>query len=257
VGCEVFALSRTDAIHLAEKRVMRAVILAGGLGKRLRGVLGDRPKSMAPLLGKPFLQHQIERLEEYNIREIVLCVGYLANQIESYFEDGARFGVKIRYAVEKEPLGTAGALKNAGNHLNHETFLALNGDSYSKVDLAKFIQFHREKEGKGTVLLTRVSHPQDYGVVKVDENHRIIGFFEKPEKASSCGTINAGIYLLEPEVLSYIPQGRAISLERETFPYLMKEKAPLFGYLTPDYFIDIGTPQKYAQIQSDMKEMMR
>jgi NDP-sugar pyrophosphorylase family protein len=236
---------------------MKAVILAGGLGKRLRKVVRDRPKSMAPVLGKPFLQYQIEQLKKYNIIEIVLCVGYLANQIKSYFKDGVKFGVDIRYAEEEKPLGTAGALKNSRDYLGDEAFLALNGDSYSGVDFLKFIQFHREKRGKGAILLTRISYPEDYGLVKLDEDNRITRFFEKPGKTSSGGIINAGVYFLEPQVLNYIPEGKQISLEKEIFPYLLKKNLPLFGYLTSDYFIDIGTPQKYAQIQENMKEMIR
>ncbi|TKJ45999.1 nucleotidyltransferase [Candidatus Aerophobetes bacterium Ae_b3b] len=236
---------------------MKAVILVGGLGKRLRKVVRDKPKSMAPVLGKPFLQYQIEQLKKYNIIEIVLCVGYLANQIKNYFKDGAKFGVNIRYAEEERPLGTAGALKNSRDYLEDEAFLALNGDSYSEVDFLKFIQFHREKKGMGAILLTRVSRPEDYGLVKMDEDNRITGFFEKPGKTPSSSIINAGVYFLEPRVLNYIPEGRQISLEREIFPHLLEKKVPLFGYLTSDYFIDIGSPQKYAQIQKDMKEMIR
>jgi len=236
---------------------MKAVILAGGLGKRLREVIRDKPKSMAPVLGKPFLQHQIEQLKKCSIIEIVLCVGYLANQIKSYFEDGVKFGVSIRYAVEKEPLGTAGALKNAASHLEDEAFLVLNGDSYSEVDILGFIKFHREKGGKGTILLTRVSRPEDYGLVKIDEHNQITGFFEKAGK-SSCGSIiNAGVYLLEPEVLNYIPEGRQVSLEKEVFPWLLNHNVPLFGYLTSGYFADIGTPQGYTQIQKDLKHLLR
>jgi NDP-sugar pyrophosphorylase family protein len=210
---------------------MKAVILAGGLGKRLRKAVRDKPKSMAPVLGKPFLQYQIEQLKKYSIIEIVLCVGYLANQIKSYFKDGTKFGVNIRYAVEEKPLGTAGALKNSLDYLEDEVFLTLNGDSYSEVDF--------------------------FRLVKMDEHNRITSFFEKPGKTTSGSIINAGIYLLEPQVLNYIPPGRQISLEKEIFPHLLEKKMPLFGYLTSDYFIDIGTPPKYAQIQEDMKEMIR
>lgn len=236
---------------------MKAVILAGGLGKRLRRAVRDRPKSMALVLGKPFLEYQVEQLRKYHIIKIVLCVGYLADQIKSYFKDGSKFGVDIRYAVEEEPLGTAGALRNAGHHLENEAFLVLNGDSYSEIDITRFIQFHRKKGGMGTILLSRVSQGQDYGLMKVDEDDRIIGFLEKPEKISSDSIINAGIYLLEPEVLSYIPEGKQVSLEKKTFPHLLQENVPLFGYLTSDYFIDIGTPQNYAQIQKDMKGIAR
>ncbi|HDZ50078.1 MAG TPA: NDP-sugar synthase [Candidatus Aerophobetes bacterium] len=154
-------------------------------------------------------------------------------------------------------MGTAGALKNAENYLEDGAFLVLNGDSYSAIDITKFIQFHRKKGGMGTILLTRVSQAQDYGLMKVDENDRITGFLEKSARISSDNIINAGIYLLEPEVLSYIPEGKQVSLERETFPRLLQENVPLFGYLTSDYFIDIGTPQKYAQIQKEMKGIIR
>ncbi len=236
---------------------MKAVILAGGLGKRLRRAVRDRPKSMALVLGKPFLEYQVEQLRKYDVVKIVLCVGYLAEQIKSYFKDGGKFGIDIRYGVEKEPLGTAGALKNAENYLEDEAFLVLNGDSYSEIDITRFVQFHRKKGGMGTILLTRVSQAQDYGLMKIDEDSRITGFLEKSAKISSDNIINAGIYLLEPEVLSYIPEGKQVSLERETFPRLLQKKVPLFGYLTSDYFIDIGTPQKYAQIQKEMKGIIR
>lgn len=236
---------------------MKAVILAGGLGKRLRRAVRDRPKSMALVLGKPFLEYQVEQLRKYHIIKIVLCVGYLAGQIKSYFKDGTKFGVDIRYAVEKELLGTAGALKNAENYLEDKAFLVLNGDSYSEINITRFIQFHGKKGGMGTILLTRVSQAQDYGLMKVDEDSRITGFLEKSAKTSSDSIINAGIYLLEPEVLSYIPEGKQVSLERETFPRLLQKKVPLFGYLTSDYFIDIGTPQKYAQIQKEMKGIIK
>ncbi len=236
---------------------MQAVILAGGLGKRLRRAVEDRPKSMALVLGKPFLEYQVEHLKKYHIIEIVLCVGYLAEQVKSYFKDGAKFGVDIKYTVDKEPLGTAGALKNAENCLHDEAFLVLNGDSYSELNITKFVQFHQTKGGMGTILLSRVSQAQDYGLIKVDEEKRITGFFEKPARASSESIINAGTYLLEPKVLSHIPAGEKVSLERETFPRLLQEKVPLFGYLTSDYFIDIGTPEKYAQIQKEIKEIIR
>jgi len=236
---------------------MKAVILAGGLGKRLRNVVRDKPKSMAPVLEKPFLQYQIEQLKKYNIIEIVLCVGYLANEIKSYFNEGSKFGVNIGYAVEKKPLGTAGALKNARNYLGDEAFLVLNGDSYSDIDFFDFLQFHTKKRGKGTILLTRVRQTEDYGLVAMDGHNRITEFFEKPEKTLSGSIINAGIYLLEPQVLNYIPEGRQISLEKEIFPLFLKKNISLFGYLTSDYFIDIGTPQKYAQIQKDFKHLLR
>jgi len=236
---------------------MKAVILAGGLGTRLKASLTDKPKSMAPILGKPFLEYQIEQLKKYGIKDIVLCVAYLADQIKDHFKDGVEFNVSIQYASEKKLLGTGGALKNAEPYLDKGTFLALNGDSYLKINLSDFFQYHKKKKSSGTIALTRVSRTEKYGLVKTDKGDRITGFLEKEEKGKPCSTVNAGVYLFEPEVLSFIPREKKISLERCIFPLLLKKQVPLFGYLCSGYFIDIGTPQKYARIQEDMKELIR
>ena len=236
---------------------MKAVILAGGLGIRLREVVHNKPKAMASVRGRPFLQYQIEQLKEYGVGEIILCVAYLAYQIKAYFKDGRDFGVKIRYATEKRPLGTGGALKNAERHLKENAFLVLNGDTYANIDLLEFLQYHRNKGSKGTIALTRVAKPEEYGTVLLDGKQRIRQFLEKSKTQESYGIINAGIYFLEPQVLNYIPEGKQISLEREIFPHLLKKNVPLFGYLTSGYFVDIGTPEGYARIQKDLKKVKR
>ena len=236
---------------------MKAVILAGGLGTRLKASVADKPKSIAPVLGRPFLEYQIEQLKKHGVKDIVLCVAYLADQIKHHFKDGVKFNVNIQYATEKKLLGTGGALKNAEPYLDKGTFLALNGDSYLRVNLSDFFQYHRKKKSSGTIALTRVSRTEKYGLVKTDKGDRITEFLEKEEKGKPYATVNAGVYLFEPEVLSFIPRGKKISLERYIFPLLLKKQVPLFGYLCSGYFIDIGTPQKYAQIQKDMKELIR
>ena len=234
---------------------MKAVILAGGLGIRLREVIHNKPKPMASVRGKPFLQYQIEHLKQYGVDQIILCVAYLAHQIKAYFKEGRDLGVEIKYATEKRPLGTAGALKNAQRYLKENTFLVLNGDTYANIDLFDFMQYHRNKRSKGTIALTRVDQPEEYGTVLLDDNQRIRQFLEKSKIQESYGIINAGVYLLEPEVLDYIPPGIKISLEKEIFPQLLRKSLPLFGYLTSGYFGDIGTPEGYARIQKHLKKV--
>jgi len=236
---------------------MKAVILAGGLGTRLKGSVTDKPKSMAPVLGRPFLEYQIEQLKKYGVKDIVLCVAYLADQIKHHFKDGVEFNVNIQYATEKKLLGTGGALKNAEPYLDDGTFLALNGDSYLEINLSDFFQYHKKKKSSGTIALARVSRTEKYGLVKTGKGDRITEFLEKEEKGKPYTTVNAGVYLFEPEVLSFIPRRKNISLERCIFPLLLKKQVPLFGYLCSGYFIDIGTPQKYTQIQKDLKHLLR
>lgn len=239
-----------------EFRFMKAVILAGGLGTRLRKRIDDKPKSMASVSGRPFLEYQIEQLKRYDIRELVLCVGYLGEQIKDFLKNGAEFNVKVEYATEKELLGTGGALKNAQEYLEDSTFLALNGDSYLDIDLRDFIRYHKQKEAQGTIALTRVDVSEEYGLVKIDKENRIRGFFEKVKGDKFEMIINAGIYLFEPELLNYIPEQKKISLEKEFFPHLLRENIALFGYLNSGYFIDIGTSQKYNQAQRELKRII-
>lgn len=236
---------------------MKAVILAGGLGTRLRKRIDDKPKSMASVSGRPFLEYQIEQLKRYSITEVIFCVGYLEYQIKDFLKNGAEFDVNIKYATEKKLLGTGGALKNAQKYLEDSTFLVLNGDSYLDIDLLDFIRYHKEKEAQGTIALAKVDVSEEYGLVELDKENRIRGFFEKVRGSKDRMIINAGVYLFEPEVLAYIPQQKRISLEREFFPLLLRENVNVFGYLSAGYFIDIGTPQKYDQAQRDFKRMAR
>ena len=237
-------------------RLMKAVILAGGLGTRLRKRIDDKPKSMASVSGRPFLEYQIEQLKRYDIEEVVFCIGYLGEQIKDFLGNGAEFGVKVEYATEKELLGTGGALKNAQKYLEDSTFLVLNGDSYLDINLLDFIRCHKEKEAQGTIALTKVDVSEEYGLVKIDKENRIRGFLEKAKGDKFGAIINAGIYLFEPELLNYIPEQMKVSLEKEFFPRLLRENIALFGYLSSGYFIDIGTSEKYNQAQRELKRII-
>lgn len=235
---------------------MKAVVLAGGFGTRLRPVLSDRPKPMAPVLGKPFLEYLIRFIREQGITEIVLCLYYLADKIVDYFGDGSRLGVNIEYSVEDEPLGTAGALKNSGRYLT-ETFYVLNGDTYLEIDLRKLLRYHRARRGLATISLVRNLNPERYGSVKVSGDGRVLGFVEKTYVNSrKAAYVNAGVYLFEPRILGCIPDGVEVSLEKEVFPALIKSGEPIYGFLATGYFIDIGIPEDYLRLQKEVRGLV-
>jgi len=225
---------------------MQAVILAGGLGTRLRSIVSDKPKPMAEVAGKPFLEYQIEFLRRHKICDFVLCVGYLHNLIQEYFRDGAPWGVRIKYAVEDELLGTAGAVKNAEKHLQ-ERFVLLNGDSFFDFDLPALLQFHflrrsEDRSSVGSIALTEVDDLRSYGAITIDAHGKILSFDEKNGASKTAKHINAGVYVLEKEVLSFIPPMQKTSLEREIFPALLQNGKALSGFATRGFFVDIGTP---------------
>lgn len=236
---------------------MQALILAGGLGTRLRAVLSDKPKPMATIGGKPFIEHQIAWLKKHEVTDLVLCVGYRQEQIRDYFAGGERWGVKISYSVEAELLGTAGALKLAQKYVTGP-FWVLNGDSYFDIEPGKLLQFHRqmkaERGGLGTLALAERQDAREYGAVTLNAKHEILRFEEKSAPAGAVKTINAGIYILEPEILEAIPAAQKVSLERETFPFVLQQGHVLFGYRGNGYFIDIGTPQGYLEFQQHIDE---
>lgn len=243
---------------------MPALILAGGLGTRLRPVVDDKPKPMAGVNGKPFLEHQLAFLRRFGLSHFVLCVGYRRQQIQEYFEDGSPWGVRIDYAVEEQPLGTAGALKNAQAFVDGP-FLVLNGDSFFDSDLNHLLRFHNEarqtKRGTmGTIALTRVPNAEAYGTVHLEPgSSRIVKFAEKAASATNSAPshyINAGIYVLEPEVLQRIPAAEKVSIERDVFPQLLDD-GQLYGCYLKGFFVDIGTPEGYREFQDYLKEQER
>jgi phosphoheptose isomerase len=218
------------------------IILAGGLGTRLRTVVNDRPKVLAPVAGRPFLSYLLEQVESAGFRQVVLGVGYLADQIEA--EYGTRYGqLHIRYSVEQEALGTAGAIRLAATHCTGDLCLAMNGDSYINVDLNAFLEWHLAQGTPSSLLLTRVEDAGRYGTVAVTEDGQITAFMEKQGIAQP-GWINAGIYLLSRAHLDSVPAGWPVSIERDCFPRWVGEG--LGGYRQQAAFIDIGTPESFG-----------
>lgn len=226
---------------LEANRVRKAVILAGGKGTRMRPLTYEMPKPMIPIKGKPLIQHIIELCRKYDIREIIISIGYLGDKIREHFGDGSHLGVDIKYVEEKEELGTAGPLNLAKKHLNGP-FLMFNGDVLSDIDLADMIQFHGEQKCLATIALTQVEDTSAFGVARL-KGHKIVGFVEKPKSGEDSKLINAGVYLLEPQVLDLIPEGKAM-IETIVFPKL-SSKEELCGYLFDGQWYDTGTPEAY------------
>ena len=232
---------------------MKAVILVGGEATRLRPLTGNIPKAMVPVLNTPLLEHIISYLSEQQIKDITLAQSHPTQPIESYFGNGSQFGVKLNYTLEDAPLGTAGAVKNAERYLLDETFLVLNGDIFTDLDITAMIGFHQQRKAKATIALTPVDDPTSYGLIETNAQGRVTRFLEKPSwNQVTTNMINAGIYVLEPEVLTHIPPQVNFSFERELFPLLLDHSEPIYAYPTSAYWIDIGTPEKYFQLHRDL-----
>ncbi len=231
---------------------MKAVILVGGFGTRLRPLSINTPKAMMPVINTPFLEYVIRRLVQHNIRQIVLAISHLAEPIEGYLGDGSRFGVNLTYTIEDNALGTAGAVKNAEDHLD-EAFFILNGDIFTDLDLTAMMTFHVQRKAMVTIALTPVDDPTHYGLIETDTRNRISHFIEKPSwDQVTTNMINAGTYILQPEVLAEIPPQEKYSFERQVFPSLLERGEPIFAYPSSHYWIDIGTPRKYQQLNRDL-----
>jgi len=231
---------------------MQTLILVGGEATRLRPLTCNMPKAMVPVLNTPFLEHAICYLGRHGIKDIVLAQGYLPQPMVDYFKDGSRFGAKLTYVVENKPMGTAGAVKNASEHMEGP-FFVFNGDIFTDIDITSMLKFHRDNKAKITIALVPVEDPTPFGVVETDDSGRILNFKEKPKREEiTTNMINAGIYIIEPDVMDRIPAGTFYSFERQVFPDMLKEGERLFAYKSHDYWIDIGTPDKYLQVHADL-----
>jgi mannose-1-phosphate guanylyltransferase/phosphomannomutase len=230
---------------------LKAVILVGGPGTRLQPLTFTVPKSLVPVLNRPVMEHMIAYLKQFGVEDVILTLSYLPDAIRSYFGDGRDFGVRLTYCLEKDPLGTAGAVKNATAYLD-STFIVLNGDIFTEMDLADMFSFHASQKARATIALTWVDNPSAFGVVETDKDYRVQRFMEKPPPGTAATNwINAGTYILEPEALDYIPAGRHYMFEKGLFPRLLDEGKPVFGYPYRGYWLDMGTLAQYFSLNMD------
>ena len=235
---------------------MKAILLAGGKGTRLRPLTLHTPKPIVPIFDRPFLRYQIDLLRQVpEIDEIILSLNYQPRRIEEVFGDGSDLGIHLRYVVEPTPLGTGGAIKFAAGEARGEPLVVFNGDVFTSVDLPAVLALHRERNARATIVLTPVDNPTAYGLVETDEQGNVERFVEKPKPEEiRCDTINAGIYVLEPDTLDRIPKNTVYSIERAYFPSLVAERETFLAYIYRGYWIDIGAPEKYRQAHRDIMD---
>jgi mannose-1-phosphate guanylyltransferase / phosphomannomutase len=233
---------------------MKAVVMAGGEGTRLRPLTSNQPKPMVPVVGKPCMEHILELLRDHGMDDVIVTVAFLPQSIRSYFGQGETLGMQIGYSVEESPLGTAGSVRLAGRQLD-ETFLVISGDALCDVDLSALVAFHKKKGAAVTIGLKSVENPLEFGIVVTDDEGRIERFLEKPSWGQVFSdTINTGIYVMEPEVLKHVPDDRPYDFSKELFPYLLEMGRPLYGYVMDGYWQDIGNLDQFRQANFDALE---
>lgn len=229
---------------------MKAVVLVGGTGTRLRPLTLTVPKQVLPIVEVPMIERVLTYLESHGVDEVVLSLGYLSDAFEALFPDGTAGGVRLTYAVEPEPLDTAGAVRFAARYAGiDDPFLVVNGDILTDLDVTAMVAFHVERKAQASISLAKVADPSAFGLVPIDGEGKVIAFVEKPAPgAVGPSLINAGTYVLEPSVLDHIPEGRRVSIEREVFPVLATS-GTLYGFHSADYWTDTGTPLQYLEAQ--------
>ena len=238
-----------------------AVILAGGLGTRLRAAYAAGPKSMAPVGGRPFLDYLLRWLQSQGVKQVILCVGYKRTHIQRYVGKGRKWGLRVTYSIEKELLGTGGAVKKAERLIPGKRLLVINGDTFLDVNLKELVEFHRRREALATLAMVNVVDDQRYGSMRVDGKNRITAFLEKGETPASNGLqgsrpINGGVYVFEKKLLNAIRAGRPVSLEKKVFPGLVARKQ-MYGFLRGAYFVDIGVPDDLRRAQNELPKRFR
>jgi mannose-1-phosphate guanylyltransferase/phosphomannomutase len=230
---------------------VKAVVMAGGEGTRLRPLTSNQPKPMVPIVGKPCMEHILELLRTHGFEDVIVTVAFLPQAIRSYFGDGTTLGLNIQYSVEESPLGTAGSVRLASDALD-DTFLVISGDALCDIDLKKIVEFHQQKGAAVTIGLKSVENPLEFGIVVTDEDGKVERFLEKPSWGQVFSdTINTGIYVLEPEVLKHIPTDRPYDFSKELFPLLLEMGRPIYGYVCEGYWQDIGNLDQYRQANFD------
>src|SRR5437868_6167201 len=230
---------------------MRAVVMAGGEGTRLRPLTSNQPKPMVPIVGKPCMEHILELLRDHGFHEILVTVAFLPQSIRSYFGDGSSLGVEIEYSVEEIPLGTAGSVRLASGRLE-DTTLIISGDALCDIDLTRLVEFHRERNAAVTIGLKSVDNPLEFGIVVTDEDGRVERFLEKPSWGQVFSdTLNTGIYVVEPEALSHVPTEGSYDFSKQLFPLLLEMGRPIYGFVCEGYWQDIGNLDQYRQANFD------
>lgn len=231
---------------------MKAVVMAGGEGSRLRPLTIGRPKPMVPIVNAPVMEHILGLLRRHGITDVVVTLQYLARVIQEYFGDGSDFGMRIQYTIEETPLGTAGSVKNA-EHLLDEPFLVISGDALTDFDLGQILEYHDRQKAMATLTLYRVPNPLEYGVVILDKTGRVVRFLEKPSWGEVFSdTVNTGIYLIDPSIFKYVPSNRSVDWSNDVFPQLLKNNDPMFGFVSSGYWCDVGNMQEYVRANADM-----
>jgi len=230
---------------------VKAVVMAGGEGTRLRPLTSNQPKPMVPIVGKPCMEHILELLREHGFEDVIVTVAFLPQAIRTYFGDGTSLGLNIQYSVEESPLGTAGSVRLASDALD-ETFLVISGDALCDIDLRRIVEFHKEQGAAVTIGLKSVENPLEFGIVVTDDDGKVERFLEKPSWGQVFSdTINTGIYVLEPEVLKHVPTDRPYDFSKELFPLLLEMGRPIYGYVCEGYWQDIGNLDQYRQANFD------
>jgi mannose-1-phosphate guanylyltransferase/phosphomannomutase len=232
---------------------MKAVVMAGGEGTRLRPMTANQPKPLLPVVNRPIMEHVLRLLKRHGFSETVVTVQFLAALVRNYFGDGEELGMSLQYATEEVPLGTAGSVKNAEEALRDDRFLVISGDALTDIDLSEMVRFHKKNGALVTIGLKRVPNPLEFGIIIVDDDSRVQRFLEKPTWGQVFSdTVNTGVYVMEPEVLDHVAEGTPVDWSGDVFPKLLAEGAPLYGYIAEGYWEDVGTHESYFKAQADM-----
>src|SRR6266567_7454032 len=231
---------------------MKAMILAAGVGSRLDPLTRNLPKPLVPIVNRPVMEHIIELLRKHGCTEIVVNVHYLGDQIESYFGDGSRLGVKIHWSREDQLWGDAGSVKRMEQILRDDTFIVVGGDDLADIDLTRLVKTHKEKKALATIALSLVDDPSEYGIVLTNEDDRITRFLEKPKgEVIFSNQANTGVYVFEPDIFELIPHNTFYLFGKQFFPKILDQKRPMYGHLTASYWKDVGNLEVYRQTHID------
>ncbi|AEG18552.1 sugar phosphate nucleotidyltransferase [Methanobacterium paludis] len=233
--------------------MVKAIIMAGGKGTRLRPLTFIRPKPMIPLVNRPIIQHTVERLKLFGLKDVIMTLNYMSGNVKSYFKNGSNMGVNIDYSVERSPLGTGGSVRKAKKYVD-KTFLVLSGDVISNINFKDILKFHKEKGAIATLVLTKVDDPSHFGIAVLDEGAKITNYLEKPAPSEVFSKIaNTGIYVFEPEIFDFFEDKKGeVDFSNEIFPKLIEENAGIYGYVFDGYWNDVGRPESYLKATYDI-----